>query len=439
LGVSGTQGFGGSLRLAVVLGCLAGINVLLAFFYQWYVLAAIGPGLETDALFAAMAVPQILLAVVTGSLTQVLVPLLSVQNSDNFQKAAWGFFQGIGLISVLLSFVLFITAAEWVPWTVPGFTPETRSLTVTLARIQLIGMVFMGLNGVAWSTCYSKQKFIWAEASPVLGTIGGFAFLIWGLSQFGIVAAAWAMVFRSVIQTFLLLPGLGGYRFPDWRNPAFRDAWRRLYPLLLGTTYYKTGELADRFLASMAPPGQLSLLYFANQIYSAGNVVLNKALAAPMVPLLARKAFEKNWLMFRQISHSRFLWTLGICAAILLCLFFSGPSLYSFVFGHGRFSIDEIVTLHYLLLTLAGVWVGGALGQILASSFYAKGDTVTPTRIGIFGFTLGLGLKAVGFWLWGVLGVAAGTSLYYLLNAFLLKLFLSRKLRQRIADVPQRT
>ncbi len=45
------------MRLAFTLGCLAGINVLLAFFYQWYVLRAIGPGMETDALFAAMAVP----------------------------------------------------------------------------------------------------------------------------------------------------------------------------------------------------------------------------------------------------------------------------------------------------------------------------------------------------------------------------------------------
>ncbi len=426
------------MRLAVTLGCLAGINVLLAFFYQWYVLTAIGPGLETDALFAAMAVPQILLAVVAGSMTQVLVPLLSIENRDNFQKAAWNFFQGIGLILGALVLLLFITAAEWVPWTVPGFSCVTQSLTIKLVRIQLVGTVFMGLNGVAWSAYHSRQRFIWAEVSPVIGTLGGFAFLIWGLSRFGIAAAAWAMVFRSAIQTILLLPGMGGYRFPDWKNSTFREAWRRLYPLLLGTTYYKTGELVDRFLASMAPAGQLSLLYFANQIYLAGNLILSKAFAAPMVPLLARKASEKKWFIFRQISHNRFLCVLGISVAILAFIFFSGSSLYSFLFGHGRFTIDEVLTLHHLLLALAGVWVGGAVGQILASSFYAKGNTGTPTRIGVFGFTLGLGLKAAGFWLWGVLGIAAGTSLYYLINAFLLKLSLSKKLSRRIADASQR-
>ena len=425
------------MRLAFTLGCLAGINVLLAFFYQWYVLTAIGPGMETDALFAAMAVPQILLAVVSGSLTQVLVPLLSIENTDNFQKEAWNFFQGIGLILSVFAVLLFITAAEWVPWTVPGFSWETQSLTIKLLRIQLLGMVFMGLNGVAWAAYHARQRFIWAEMSPVIGTLGGLAFLIWGLSRFGIAAAAWALVIRSGIQTILLLPGMGGYRFPDWRNSTFKEAWRRLYPLLLGTTYYKTGELADRFLASMAPAGQLSLLYFANQIYMAGNLILSKAFAAPMVPLLARKASEERWLIFRQISQNRFLSVLGISVGIFICIFFSGPSLYSFLFG-GRFTIEEIFTLHSLLLALGGVWVGGAVGQILSSSFYAKGNTRTPTRIGIFGFTLGLGFKVLGFWLWGVLGIAVGTSLYYLINAFLLKFLLSQRLRKRMAKVSTR-
>lgn len=427
------------MRLTVILGCLAGLNVLVAFFYQWYVLTALGPGLETDALFAAMAVPQILLAVVSGSLSQVLVPLLSVENKMDFQKAAWNFFQAIGLIFCLLAFLLFITAAEWVPWTVPGFDLGTQTLTVKLVRIQLVGTVFVGLNGVAWSAYQSRQRFIWAEMSPVIGTLGGFAFLVWGLSRFGIAAAAWAMVFRSAMQMVLLLPGMGPYRFPDWKNNTLKDAWRRLYPLLIGTTYYKTGDLADRFLASLAPSGQLSLLHFANQIYLAGNLILSKAFAVPMVPLLAKKAFEKKWPSFLKTSHNRFLWVLAISLGVSMFILFSGPSFYAFLLGHGRFTIDEALTFYHLLLGLTGVWVGGAVGQILASSFYAKGDTRTPTKIGVFGFTLGLGFKVAGFWLWGVLGIAAGTSLYYVINAFLLRFFLTRRLRHRITDAPQGT
>ena len=421
------------MRLAVILGGLAGVHILLTFFYQWYVLTTIGPGWQTDAFFAGMAVPQLFLAVVTGSMTQVLVPLLATEDQDNFQKEAWSFFQGVGLIFGTLAVLFFVTATTWVPWTVPGFDPETKLLTISLVRIQLVGMVFMALNGVAWSVYHSRQKFVWAEMSPVLGTLGGFVFLIWGLPRFGIIIAAWAVVLRAVIQTILLLPGLGSYRFADWSNTV-KEGLHRLYPLLLGSTYYKTGDLVDRFLASMAPAGQLSLLHFANQIYLAGTLILSKALAAPMVPLLAKRVSEREWFSFRKIVSSRFRWALGITSAVFICILLSGTPVLSFLFGHGRFTIAEVLTLRWLLVALVGVWVGGALGQILSSSFYAKGNTKTPTKIGIFGFTVGLGLKVAGFLYWGVLGIAAGTSLYYLLNAFLLKLALQQSLNKRIPD-----
>jgi len=422
------------MRLSFKLGCLAGGNVLLAFFYQWYILNEVGPGFETDALFAAMVVPQLLLTVIAGSMTQVLVPLLTIEKEGDFQNEAWNFFQGIGFVFLALALPLFATAAVWTPWIVPGFDLETQLLTVTLLRVQLVGMVFMGLNGVARSAYYSKQKFIWAEMSAVLGTLGGLVLLLWGLPRFGIIMAAWAMVLRSAMQTILLLPGLGGYRIPDWKSETARQAWRRLCPLLLGSIFYKTGDLADRFLASMTSTGQLSLLYFGSQIYLAGNLILSKALATPMVPLLAKRASEREWFLFRRIVNNRLLWALGITFAVFVGIVFSGTSVLSFLFGHGRFTIDEVLTLHWVLIALVGVWIGSALGQILSNGFYAKGNTRTPTKIGIFGFTIGLVMKVVGFWYWGILGIAVGTSLYYLLNVFLLKSALHKRLNNRILN-----
>lgn len=422
------------MRLSFKLGCLAGGNVLLAFFYQWYILNEVGPGSETDALFAAMVVPQLLLTVIAGSMTQVLVPLLTIENEGDFQKEAWNFFQGIGFVFLALALLLFATAAVWTPWIVPGFDLETQLLTITLLRVQLVGMVFMGLNGVARSAYYSKQKFIWAEMSAVLGTLGSLVLLLWGLPRFGIIMAAWAMVLRSAMQTILLLPGFGGYRIPDWKSETARQAWDRLYPLLLGSIFYKTGDLVDRFLASMTSAGQLSLLYFGSQIYLAGNLILSKALATPMVPLLAKRASEREWFLFRRIVNNRLLWALGITLAVFVGIVFSGTSVLSFLFGHGRFTVDEVLTLYWVLIALVGIWIGGALGQILSNGFYAKGNTRTPTKIGIFGFTIGLVMKVVGFWYCGIFGIAVGTSLYYLLNVFLLKFALQKDLNHRILD-----
>jgi putative peptidoglycan lipid II flippase len=422
------------MHTSLKLGFLATINVLLTFLYQWYILNAVGPGSISDAFFASMALPQMLMAIVAGSMTQVLVPILTNEKTEDFKREAWNFLQVIGSIFLFLSLILFATASFWIPWVVPGFDLQTQLLTVTLVRVQLLGMFFMSLNGVLWSAFYSRGQFIWAEMSGLLGTLGGLFLLAWGLPRFGIIIAAWAMAAKSFLQTILLFPGLGRYHKPNWQSGALKKSWQRLYPLLLGSSVYKTEILVDRFLSSMTSAGQLSLLYFASQIYQAGNFVLAKALSVPMVPELAKMAFAGKWETFRRILNSKLYWTLLITGAVIIGIISLGRPVLTFLFEHGRFTLVEIDTLYWILLALGGVWIGGALGQILSSAFYSKGNTRTPTKIGVIGFSMGLIMKIGGFWVGGILGIAIGTSIYYLLNVFLLKFFLNRNLGRRTSQ-----
>ena len=90
------------MKQTVTLALLAGPNILVPLAFQWFVITRLGVGIETDALFAGMAVPQLILLVVSSSLTHVLVPLLAVEDETTFQQNAWGFFLGIsGLFTAL--------------------------------------------------------------------------------------------------------------------------------------------------------------------------------------------------------------------------------------------------------------------------------------------------------------------------------------------------
>jgi putative peptidoglycan lipid II flippase len=239
------------------------------------------------------------------------------------------------------------------------------------------------------------------------------------------------LVLKFLLQLLLLLPILGAYARPDFRGEAAGEAWRRLRPLLLGTSYYKTDQLVDRFLASMAAAGGLSILHLAQQMYGAGHQVLNASIAAPLVPRLAgaakardRAAFGSLW---RSGERKLGLFTLTVVAGLILV----GVPALEVLLGHGEFRPEQVRQLWWLLLALAGTWVGGALGQIFSAAFYATGDTHTPTRIGVIGFTLGLILKVVGFLTYGILGIAVGTSIYFLLNAVALRLALVWLLEKR--------
>ena len=425
------------MRLASVLGFLTSLNVLLTFLYQWYVLITLGPGVETDALFAGMVIPQIVLAVVSGSLVNVLTPLLAAEADERFTREAWNFFHGLVFLFSGIALVLALTASFWVPWTVPGFDASSKLLTVSLARIQILGMIFTAVAAAMVSTYHARSSFIWASLSPVLAAVLALVFVLWGLPRFGVKAAAWGMVLRGVMMSICLMPGLGPYHKPSLVAGSFRKAWSRLRPLLLGTTYYKTDQLVDRFLASMAPPGTISLLNLATQIYGAGNQVIHAAIAAPMVPLLARKAHKGEWESFYALTRKRLFWGITVSCFGFVCLLVFGQYLMTILFAHGRFGSDEIPKLWWISVALVGVLIGGVMGQVLSTSFYAKGDTRSPTKIGVIGFTVGVFLKAAGFYLWGIIGIAIGTTLYYLLNAFWLRQALSGELHRLIGTTEQ--
>ena len=167
-------------------------------------------------------------------------------------------------------------------------------------------MIFT-LGSVLWSVYHARQRFIWVELSTLLSNAIALILILKMLAIYGVMGAALVIVLRTGLQVAWLMPGLGRWQWPQWNSQAMREAWRRIRPLLIGTSYYRTDPLVDRFLASMAPAGGLSLLYIGQQIYGVANVVAEKALAAPMVPKLAIEADAGRWSSFRRIYQNRLL------------------------------------------------------------------------------------------------------------------------------------
>jgi len=49
------------------------------------------------------------------------------------------------------------------------------------------------------------------------------------------------------------------------------------------------------------------------------------------------------------------------------------------------------------MVALVGVWVFGLTGLVLSSSFYARGDTLTPSIVAVAGFVVAIAIKLAGF------------------------------------------
>jgi putative peptidoglycan lipid II flippase len=414
------------IKLSLVLAGLAICNAVLAILMPWYVVTRLGVGVDTDAFFASGALPQLIFLVASFSLTQVLVPLLATEDEKTFRRDAWGFFLSVTGLFVLLGAVLFVLAGVWVPLLVPGFSEKAKLLTVSLSRIQLLGMVGNASVTVLWSVYYARQKFIWAELSPVFANVLSLLFLFWTLPQYGIAAAAWATVLNLGLKLAFLMPMLGRWQSPQWDSYAMREAWRRVKPLLLGQTYSKSDPLVDRFLTSMSIAGNLSLLYIGQQIYSAINLIITKAISAPTVPRLARAAKSGDWINFRRTYRRRLLWMVGLAVAAFVILLFFGEPLLHLLIGHGGITAQNVRMLWWIMLALTGLLLGGTAGQVTSMAFYAMGDTKTPTMLFVWTFTIYVPIKVLVFVHYGLLGLAVATSAHLIVN-FLLQLVVLEK------------
>ena len=375
------------MKQTVQLGALSAANIIISFLFQWYVLTKLGPGMETDALFAGMTIPQLVLAIISGSLMHVLVPILAGEDEDCLRHDAWYLLALVGGLFGALAVLLFIAAPWWIPLTVPGFDEAGKVLTVELTRIQLIGMVFAAINGVQWAAYHARQQFVWAESLQILVNLLALLLLIWALPRFGVIAAAWISSSRMALQTLLLAPGMGMPVWPVVTSPSIFLAWQRIKPLLLGAAYYKTDPLVDRFLLSTSASGSLSLYYLAQQIYGAVSQVLNKSIATPLVPRLSKFHKSGDLVSFRRLYHRKFLQT-GIISLLGIFVFgLIGQGMLNLLVGYGNISENNIAELWWIMIWLSGMFVGGAMGQLSSSAFYASGDTTTPTRIGIYSYT----------------------------------------------------
>jgi peptidoglycan biosynthesis protein MviN/MurJ (putative lipid II flippase) len=234
------------------------------------------------------------------------------------------------------------------------------------------------------------------------------------------------------VPALFLLPFLGAFQRPELRSSRAAEAWRRIRPLLLGMSYYKTDPVVDRFLSSLAPAGGLTLLNLAQQAWGALAQILNRSIAGPLVPALASYAKQESWSTFRHAYRTRLALITVIALAGFAALLATGTALLTLLVGHGGVTADNVRLLWWLLVALGGVLVGGAAGQIVSSAFYSMGDTATPTKVGIIGFTIGIALKVGGFFWLGVVGIALGASAYYLLNVVIMLVLLERRLKHAL-------
>lgn len=372
----------------ILLSRLAGLIRMRVFAHYFGLSAA------ADAFNAAFRIPNLLQnlfgeGALSGSFIPVYAGLLADRKRDEADRVA-------GAVGGLLAVVVAAVVAAGVLATpllisviAPGFTGDTRVLTITLVRILFPGAGLLVLSAWCLGVLNSHQRFLLSYAAPVMWNAAMIATLLWfGRSSTTprlAVLLAWGSVCGSLLQLAVQIPGVRRVARARWRwdtaSTHVRSVLRNFVPVFFSRGVVQVSGYIDTMIASLLPTGAVSAISSAQLIYTLPVSLFGMSIAASELPAMSGAAVGEAGVeavrrrLEQALRHVAFFVVPSSMAFLAL-----GDVVAAALLQTGRFTAGDV---RYVWAILAGSAVGllaSTIARLYASTFYALRDTRTPLR-----------------------------------------------------------
>jgi len=361
---------------------------------QTFIIASVfGVGDEWDAFVTANRIPeQIVLLIGGGALSYAFIPVFSGFLARGDRDYAWrlasSVINTVFTVTLLLS-VLGFVLAPWLVETIvaPGFDADKVDQTARLMRILLISTLVFSVSGIFQGILHSHNHFLLPALAPILFDVGilfGAAFLI---GPFGVYGIAWGAVLGSLMHLGIQIPGLVHYRMRwaprlGWRDPALRRVIVLMIPRVAGLGVLTFNTLVFNNVASRMGSGAVSAFDWGYRLMNIPETLIGSAMGFVIFPTLA--AFSElgagDSKRHAMSGAVRFILIATIPAAAGLILI--GKPMISLL-ERGAFDADDSVLVYGALRFFALGLIFQSIHEVIARSFYADKDTLTPLWISI--------------------------------------------------------
>ena len=430
----------GRLATHVAAGIL--ITRLLGFVRERVFAHYFGNSATADAFRAALKIPNTIRNLLgEGTLSASFIPVYAGMIERGETEAARRLAGVIASLLVLLTAGAAVAGIALAPlitdFAAPGFSGETRDLTVTLVAIMFPMSGVTILSAWCLGVLNTHRKFFLSYAAPAIWNIAQIGTLIglgayWSGAQLG-VALAWGALAGSVLQLGVQLPSalrLAG-RF-HWGlaldTPGVRPVIRAWSPVVFGAGVTQISSIIDTQLGSLLGAGAVATLGYAQLVAILPVSLFGVSVAAAALPELSRDVAGSAGEALRQrLAHGarRVAFFVLPSACVLAAL---GAPIVATLFQTGAFRSEDTALVVGVLAAYAIGLPAQASVKLLASGFYATGDTRTPVRFGALAVVVSAGLAFILMRRLGPAGIALAASTGAYVNAGLLVHGLTRRL-----------
>ena len=440
------------MKAAGLVGVAVLISRLVGLVREIVIRANLGiTTVPAEAYEIASRFPEtIFLIIAGGAIGSAFIPTFAIYFEQDDSEGGWRLFSNvINLLTVVVTAVSLLSilfAPQLVIWLAEAkvaANPDLLPLTVRLMRIMLISPIIFGASGVIMGALNARQHFLLPALAPTIYNVGIIVGgLLWPGSRPEDAAFGFALgtVVGAAGHFLVQLPGLKQKeaRYTavlDLRDSGMRQVMRLMSPRVLGLSFSEINKFLIILLTDPMVTGSLPALNTAFRLIIMPQGIIGQALGIAAFPTLSSLAARGEKVEMRQIfaDSLRILLILGLPFSVLFAIL--GQPIVSFLFERGILGDEGTLFVSWALLFYALGLVPLLALEVVARTFYALSDTLTPVLAGgvqiVIMWLLSLWFSQTIFPQMGWLplgGLALGFSLSNVVEVLLLLWLLRRKL-----------
>ncbi len=427
------------VRAAATVGSFTLLSRLTGFVRDMLTAALLGAGPLADAFFVAFKLANFLRRLFgEGAFNAGFVPLLARTIEGEGKEEGRRFAQEAFALMATVLLAVVVVVELIMPWFIrglaPGFEPGTLRYTaaVELTRVTFPYILFICLVALVCGVLNTMGRFAAATSVQVILNIvmigslllsdlhpdGPAMALAWGVAVAGVVQLVWVMVAaaRAGMPIRLVRPRI---------TPRIRRLYALVLPGLVGAGAAQINLLIDTWFASTIDGGP-SWLFYADRLTQLPLGVVGTALGTALLPLLSRQlrsgALVQARHAFSRAIEMGLLFTLPAAVAFLV----SSESIVRALFERGAFDAADTVATAGALTAFSIGLPAYVLIKVLAPAYFAREDTSTPVKVGIFCLVANVLLIMALIGPLSHVGIALATAISNWINVVLLAWLLWR-------------
>lgn len=412
------------------------VSKILGFFREWLIAHYFGTA-GADPIYAAFTIPDFIYGtLILGSLLTAFIPVFMAYRQQD-ENEAWRIARSIMKIIVVvflsLGLVLLIFANPIIHLLVGDkFSLAARQESAYLMRIMSMNMLLFAMSNIFAGVLQASKQFLAVSIAPIMNNLGAIFGLMVLTPTLGVAGVAWGAVIGAALHCGIQAVAAWrvGWRFgpsADRGHPGVRQIGKLLIPRTIGQSVTQIDQLVNVPIATRLGTSNLTIFRRANILQDFPSSIVGVSLATVAFPtfveLLSRGKNEEFVNHFSQIIRQ-----ILFIIIPLTVLFVQLRSQYvRLAFGTGGVSWTDTISTAQTLGFFALSFFAQAMIPVLARSFYAMQDTVTPVRITAVAVGLDvIGSIVLGFKM-GVTGLALSFTISSIINAGWLFIALHRK------------